>query len=275
MISVAITTLYISFGASGYLSFGPDTKDIITLNLLSEESSTFVDFAGLVKLFLCISLFFSYPIMMFPVTRMLQRKCTGFNQPNENSHSQSTLKMLPMLIRFILVTLSGLIVCVVPNFSTLMNIIGAVFGTLLAFIMPGFCHYAIFRNNIRRADIIMDYMLIVIGCIGCILGVIEALYGETPEMVNAVALENRAMPAALQDTLKSVGNNLNPSDNSTLNVHSTGDHNVIEADSNIAEAIAKSINVASSAVTEKISSVISKVGHSNTSNVINDVINIP
>ena len=65
--------LFFSFGASGYLSFGPETKDIITLNL-SSEGSNFIDFALLVKLFLCISLFFSYPIMLFPVTRMLQRK---------------------------------------------------------------------------------------------------------------------------------------------------------------------------------------------------------
>ena len=64
---------FFSFGASGYLSFGPETKDIITLNL-SSEGSNFIDFALLVKLFLCISLFFSYPIMLFPVTRMLQRK---------------------------------------------------------------------------------------------------------------------------------------------------------------------------------------------------------
>ncbi|QQP37995.1 Protoncoupled amino acid transporter 1like, partial [Caligus rogercresseyi] len=43
-----VTFIYISFGASGYLSYGPETKDIITLNLPHIEGS--IDFATLVKL---------------------------------------------------------------------------------------------------------------------------------------------------------------------------------------------------------------------------------
>ena len=30
---MGVTMLYITFGAAGYLSYGPETKDIITLNL--------------------------------------------------------------------------------------------------------------------------------------------------------------------------------------------------------------------------------------------------
>lgn len=53
---MAITMLYIVFGVSGYLSFGPDTRAIITLNLPAGI------FPGIVKACLCFSLFFTFPM---------------------------------------------------------------------------------------------------------------------------------------------------------------------------------------------------------------------
>ena len=215
--------------------------------------------------------------MMFPVTRMLKRKCSGFDP---SPASQSTVLPLPICIRFILVTLSGLVVCIVPNFSDLMNIIGAVFGTLLAFIMPGLCHYAIFRTHITRSDLIMDYMLVIIGFLGMILGVIEALNGDGLEDAND-AVVNAAQKVA-SDVIQNQGGL--PSHNLTnSNVHSdiihsstTSDQqNVIkESTSNqhngagVPEAIMKTINVASAAVTEKIANVMSKVVTESASNVL-------
>ena len=275
LFSVCITTLYITFGASGYLSFGPETRDIITLNLVSDESATFIDFAALVKMFLCISLFFSYPIMLFPVTRMLQRKCSGLNNQQSPSKTlQSTLKPLPMLIRFILVTLSGLIVCLVPNFSTLMNIIGAVFGTLLAFIMPGLCHYAIFRNNINRSDVIMDYMLIVIGCLGCFLGVIEALYGETPDSFESTTIGSVTSDYNHRNTVvhHSLRENANTSD-TIPSINSLSDHNnVIKAEYNIGNLISSSISIAASTAYNNISTAIARMSSTIKPEVINDAL---
>ena len=115
---LAITTLYITFGVAGYLSYGqsqkkitddiiwnifwtfwmiagPETNEIITLNLPSDGG---FNFAILVKICLCFrcpfssfstflpsvkhkkilslifSLFFTYPIMLFPVTSILEKK---------------------------------------------------------------------------------------------------------------------------------------------------------------------------------------------------------
>merc|ERR1719211_676429 len=68
---IGITTLYIIFGAAGYLSYGPETKDIITLNLPANAG---LDFSVIIKGCLCFSLFFTYPIMMFPVTSILEKK---------------------------------------------------------------------------------------------------------------------------------------------------------------------------------------------------------
>ncbi len=69
---VSVTMLYVTFGVSGYLSYGADTKDIITLNLPISEGGP--DFAALVKACLSFSLFFTYPVMMFPVTTLLEER---------------------------------------------------------------------------------------------------------------------------------------------------------------------------------------------------------
>ena len=50
-----------------------DTEDIITLNLPDGEGA--VNFAAVVKVCLGISLFFTYPMMMFPVSHLLDKSC--------------------------------------------------------------------------------------------------------------------------------------------------------------------------------------------------------
>ena len=64
---VIVMGLYLSFGILGYLFFGDDTQSVITSNLGSGHLATSV------KVALCISLFFSFAIQMFPVSRMCDR----------------------------------------------------------------------------------------------------------------------------------------------------------------------------------------------------------
>ena len=72
-----VTGMYIAFGVSGYLSYGPNTRDIITLNLPHNPKG--MDFAALVKYCLCFSLIFTYPVMMFPVTTILHQRLKMWN----------------------------------------------------------------------------------------------------------------------------------------------------------------------------------------------------
>jgi len=161
---MAITTLYITFGAAGYLSYGPETKDIITLNLPNEGG---FNFAILVKVCLCISLFFTYPIMLFPVFSILEKKF---------SISSSTL--LAKGVRLGVVLLTGLIVTKVPNFGQLMALVGASCCTLLAFIMPALCHLVLFRKEEDKAAKMLDYTLVALGVSGAIVGTWDAAFNS-------------------------------------------------------------------------------------------------
>ncbi|XP_069939344.1 proton-coupled amino acid transporter 1-like isoform X2 [Cherax quadricarinatus] len=132
-----LTMLYICFGVSGYASFGPHTMDIITLNL--PHGSGTVDFAAMVKICLGVSLFFTYPLMMFPVTHLLD-KTFGF----------ATVPYRGNIMRLILVIMTGMVVSAVPNFAILMSLIGATCCTLLAFILPAAFHLAIFKQLYKQ-----------------------------------------------------------------------------------------------------------------------------
>jgi len=160
---MAITTLYITFGAAGYLSYGPDTRDIITLNLPAEDG---FNFALLVKGCLCFSLFFTYPVMMFPVTSLLEKKLHMSSAPSSS--------LMWGILRLVLVTITGLIVVKVPNFGQLMALVGASCCTLLAFIMPALCHLVLFRRDNDRWGRILDYTLVVLGVSGALVGTWDA-----------------------------------------------------------------------------------------------------
>ncbi|XP_045603572.2 uncharacterized protein [Procambarus clarkii] len=157
-----LTMLYISFGVSGYASFGPHTMDIITLNLPHGNGT--VDFAAMVKICLGVSLFFTYPMMMFPVTHLLDKTFGFASAPYRGN-----------MMRMVLVVMTGLVVNAVPNFAILMSLIGATCCTLLAFILPAAFHLSIFKQRLTKRQRYFDIMLIVLGSFGSVVGLWDAL----------------------------------------------------------------------------------------------------
>ena len=73
----AITLLYLSFGWCGYLSFGPETHDLITMNLDPPENGGW-DWAEFIRYCLALALTFTYPVMLFPVIKMLKPRLENF-----------------------------------------------------------------------------------------------------------------------------------------------------------------------------------------------------
>ena len=177
---LSVTTLYITFGVSGYLSYGDETRDIITLNLPSNSG---VDFALLVKACLSFSLFFTYPIMLFPVTALLEERFLVSpvvptpSSSSSNSAANAKGNFYPNMIRLFLVTLTGLVVVMVPRFADLMALVGATCCTLLAFIMPAVCHLAL--SDRTAVDPTLNYVLVATGVVGALLGTFDAVVNIT------------------------------------------------------------------------------------------------
>jgi len=179
-----ITTLYIVFGVCGYMSFGPETDQIITLNLPPGV------FPALVKMFLCFSLFFTYPVMMFPTIQIIQKR----------SRRCKESKYIGNVVRAMMVVLTGLVVLIIPSFSTLMVLIGACICSPLAFILPALFHLKIFDKSLSRSKRFMDYLIICVGIFAYIIGSMDAvkrLSSSDPE----IPPDQNSM-AAINDTLK-------------------------------------------------------------------------
>ncbi|XP_050417688.1 uncharacterized protein LOC126831105 [Patella vulgata] len=156
------TTLYITFGACGYLSFGAETNAIITLNLPKGRT---MDFSMIVKSALCLALLFTYPVMMFPVMKILERYLIA----DADKHYWKG-----NVLRCCMVLLTGLVVILIPSFSNLMALIGSSCCTLLAFILPGIFHLYIFKGDMSFSQKLFDYFLIFIGIVGTIVGLWDA-----------------------------------------------------------------------------------------------------
>lgn len=166
-----VTALYMAFGICGYLSFGEYTMSIITLNLPKGPMPL------IVKACLCFSLFFTYPVAMFPVISTIERRMK-LDPVKDNNYGN--------LIRLIMVLTTGLVVIIIPSFTTLMALVGATCCTLLAFILPGIFHLRIFEGSISFSGRLLDYVLIILGIIATVLGTIDAINRLFPEESNNV-----------------------------------------------------------------------------------------
>ncbi|KAE8704617.1 Amino acid transporter ANT1 [Hibiscus syriacus] len=81
-----ITLVYVLFGIFGYMAYGDETKDIITLNLPNNWT------AIAVQIGLCLGLVFTFPIMVHPVNEILEgklKKNKWFQKLNNNDAESS------------------------------------------------------------------------------------------------------------------------------------------------------------------------------------------
>jgi proton-coupled amino acid transporter len=141
-----LTVLMCFFGTAGYLAFGDQTLAPITLNL-SHAGGEFV------KISLCLALYFTYPIMMFPVHSVLEGLNTSGN------------RLVPIpIIRALLVVLTACIAYLVPDFGKFLSLVGSSICTLLGFIFPCYFHLATFEmEELKWWQSMLDILLIIGG----------------------------------------------------------------------------------------------------------------
>lgn len=147
-----ITAFMVIFGCCGYLAFGSNTQAPITLNL------SVGSLANLVKLALCLALYLTYPVMMFPV-----------NEVMESMVFSSEADSRP-LFRVCVVILTAFIAYAIPDFGKFLGLVGSSICTLLGFIIPCYFHIKVFAGDLRKWELFLDYFLMVSGVIFGVLG---------------------------------------------------------------------------------------------------------
>ena len=144
---VIITSLYATFGICGYLAFGNETNAVITLN--------FEDMGGLVtlvKIFLCLGLFFTYPVMLFPVFEVLQPIMTGSDTLADPMSSQKK----EIVLRAGIVVFTAVVAAGIPGKETSLVVVVPV--------LTRFCHDR-FRSIhlVRWLDVLLTARLHLTG----------------------------------------------------------------------------------------------------------------
>ncbi|CAI5741178.1 unnamed protein product [Peronospora farinosa] len=135
---VIISSLYATFGICGYLAFGNETNAVITLNFDGGGS-----LAILVKVSLCLGLFFTYPVMLFPVFEVLQPMMVRGQRLESPQPSQTK----GIILRVGIVLVTAVIAAGIPDFGWFISFVGSTCCSLLAFILPAFFHLCLFRDE--------------------------------------------------------------------------------------------------------------------------------
>lgn len=184
MVAYAIVTaIYIGFGLFGYMCFGIDSNPILFLNLTYGKQLVHVFTVGLI-----IAAVFTFPLFMFPVTERVEPfflrlfykvpEIAAQKLFHKDLHEMVSTGVLSMILRNIYrslaVLLCYIIAIAVPEFDLLTALVGAVFSTSLAFIIPALFELRIFglrykREGISVYYIVKDALIILAGLIAMVL----------------------------------------------------------------------------------------------------------
>jgi len=150
---IILATLFSTFGLFGYAAYGAETRDMIVFNIPQNKITSFL------RLFYCLGVFFTYPVMLFPMYQVTESKFRCLRD--------STKCWRRIAFRTVLVVLTGVIGMQIPHFGLFLGIIGSVACSLLAFVLPAFFHLKRpDRTEASRLEDAKDVALIAFGVVG-------------------------------------------------------------------------------------------------------------
>jgi len=155
-----VATINTLFGFLGYMAYRGEVADIIISNL--PQSNT----TSLMKVSLCLGLFCTYPLMMFPVIEMLEEFLgrAGDAVPAKWNAMRSSL-----------VLGTGAVALLVPKFSLFIALVGASGCALLAFVLPSAFHLKLRYEQMSALERLREASCICMGIVGSILGTMSAI----------------------------------------------------------------------------------------------------
>ncbi|KAF8113282.1 hypothetical protein N665_0052s0005 [Sinapis alba] len=150
-----IALIFGAFGVLGYMAFGDETMDIITANLGPGLVTS------LVKLGLCINLFFTFPLMMNPVFEIVERRFWS--------------GMYCVWLRWLLVLAVTLVALLVPNFADFLSLVGSSVCCALGFVLPALFHLMVFKDEIGWKQQTLNSGIVVLGLVLAVSGTWSSL----------------------------------------------------------------------------------------------------
>jgi proton-coupled amino acid transporter len=152
---------------------------MVTLNLPHDNVTS------LIQIFYCFGLLGSYPMQAFPVFEIIERSARYKNWRNCFKCRLGWTKTY--LVRTLSVLFTFIIAVSVPKFGLFVNLLGAMSGTVLAFVMPTMIYNKVYKDEISRVRQFIHFVLVVFGVIvGTMASAISLFelikaFGEQPD----------------------------------------------------------------------------------------------
>lgn len=163
-----ITSSLAVFGICGYVAFGENIQDVITLNLPNDGLLSIAVTFGLM-----ISVFFTYPFAMFPLTEVFDtylRSVKFSNVDREKWFHGRARYHMENAIRIFVVIMSAIVAIVGQKaFGLALSIVGGLGGSCLAFIFPTLIHLRICWKSMRWYRYIISAGIVLFGILAAVL----------------------------------------------------------------------------------------------------------
>ncbi|XP_030531809.1 amino acid transporter ANT1 [Rhodamnia argentea] len=172
-----IILVYVLFGFFGYMAYGDETKDIITLNLPRAWTTVAVQIG------LCLGLAFTFPIMLHPINEILEdqlkrTKCYQKLLGDELTCSKRKIGNCAVyVLRSAVVLGLGALASCVPGFGTFVSLVGSTVCALLSFVLPASFHLLLLGPSLRLWQKALDVCILMCGLLFAVYGTYNAVAG--------------------------------------------------------------------------------------------------
>ncbi|KAJ7379498.1 hypothetical protein OS493_015286 [Desmophyllum pertusum] len=149
-----MTFLNVIIGVVAYISFQPNTAEVITNNL--PEGS----FRRAVNVMAAVLAFTSYTLPMFTIFDIVEKS----NLPClPQEFGKSILQPRVILLRLSLVSISVIFAATFPAYTYLLAFVGSIAGISLEFIFPALFHLKIYSQHMTWCNIVVDAVMLAVG----------------------------------------------------------------------------------------------------------------
>ncbi|KAI9153169.1 hypothetical protein LWI28_007086 [Acer negundo] len=173
-----ITLVYVLFGFFGYMAYGDQTMDIVTLNLPHNWWSIAVQMG------LCLGIVFTFPIMVHPIHEIVEgklKKTKLFQKLTCNAYdnnSTTTLeKFVTYIIRAVLIVGLATLASCVPGFSEFVSLVGSTVCALVSFVLPATFHLKLLGSSLNFRQKALDFCILFFGLIFAAYGTYNSIVG--------------------------------------------------------------------------------------------------
>nr|XP_056712203.1 vesicular inhibitory amino acid transporter-like [Euleptes europaea] len=153
-----------SFALTAFLTWGEETKEVITDNLPSALQT-------LVNLCLLTKALLSYPLPFFVVTDILHA-CVSQRQK-----SSSKLPFFAVILKSSILLLTMLMAMFVPHFALLMGLTGSVTGAMMTFLLPSLFHLKLKWKKLMFLEKCADISVFILGIFCSLAGLVCSIKG--------------------------------------------------------------------------------------------------